>query len=84
MSVGIDVSNLPKLRKSFDSVLKHIVRLFFRRTLANERSRSFNLLLFRSQATRVCTTQATTGPSVMRTENNESEKMILEEKARVV
>jgi len=84
MSVGIDVSNLPTLRKSFDSVLKHIVRLFSRRTSVKEGSQSFDLLLFRSQTTRTCTTQATTGPSVKGIEDDESEKAILEDMARVV
>ncbi|KAF9693277.1 hypothetical protein EKO04_008770 [Ascochyta lentis] len=82
ISVGIVVANLPPLRKSFDSLFKHLLPESVTENISSGRklhggNHSFNLSTYRNQATRRSTIGVVTGRSVRHTEDNASDKAIL-------
>ena len=78
------MANLPLLRKSFDGMFKHILPdsvtdQIFAGKQSHGGDQSFELATYRSQVTRRSTIKTMTGRSARHTEDNESNKAILED-----
>lgn len=78
------MANLPLLRKSFDGMFKHILPdsvtdKIFAGKQSHGGDQSFELATYRSQVTRRSTIKTMTGRSARHTEDNESNKAILED-----